>query len=258
MLWNKPIRPRQHKRLKYFYFCDKTHPLADVCGIVYYHRHVASEKIGRWVLRDEHVHHIDGDRTNNLPGNLEVMTKQEHVRHHHPKLDDKVCPTCKAVFTPNTKETICCSMSCSSARITAYLDIDYIKTNIWKIPSTHIAEHLGVSDTALCKICKRNGIDKPPAGYWARVRPDGTVAPVKDKSPKWKHGTQVGYWIGACRCDLCTSAFSATEVRISVLGAVHGSHRTYNYLGCRCDTCRAKHVENRKKRANISAPPSKR
>lgn len=38
--------------------------------------------IGRRLREDECVHHIDGDRTNNAAANLELMTRQEHSRHH--------------------------------------------------------------------------------------------------------------------------------------------------------------------------------
>jgi hypothetical protein len=42
------------------------------------HRVIAAEKIGRALLPNEVVHHIDGDRLNNHPDNLVVMTKHEH------------------------------------------------------------------------------------------------------------------------------------------------------------------------------------
>jgi len=36
---------------------------------------------------------------------------------------------------------------------------------IWESPIRSVAEELGVSDVGLAKICKRNGIPKPPQGY---------------------------------------------------------------------------------------------
>lgn len=46
------------------------------------HRVVAEQKIGRPLRSDEHVHHIDGNKHNNHPDNLEVMTRSEHLRLH--------------------------------------------------------------------------------------------------------------------------------------------------------------------------------
>jgi len=47
------------------------------------HRVVASKKIGR-PLRDYGVvHHKDGNKINNSPRNLQVMTRAQHYKIHH-------------------------------------------------------------------------------------------------------------------------------------------------------------------------------
>jgi len=38
--------------------------------------------IGRRLKKNEIVHHKDGNRANNQIGNLELMTRSEHARHH--------------------------------------------------------------------------------------------------------------------------------------------------------------------------------
>jgi hypothetical protein len=46
------------------------------------HRIIAEEMLGRPLLPGEIVHHIDHDKTNNDPSNLQIMTQAEHARLH--------------------------------------------------------------------------------------------------------------------------------------------------------------------------------
>lgn len=48
------------------------------------HRRVMEQHLGRRLEADECVHHIDGDRTNNVLSNLCVMKRRDHASHHNP------------------------------------------------------------------------------------------------------------------------------------------------------------------------------
>jgi hypothetical protein len=52
-------------------------------GYLLEHRYVMEQVLGRPLERTEHVHHIDGDRANNAPSNLIVLTASQHAQHHH-------------------------------------------------------------------------------------------------------------------------------------------------------------------------------
>ena len=51
-------------------------------GYVRLHRLMIEAKLGRYLERDEVVHHKDGNTFNNAPANLEVTTREDHASHH--------------------------------------------------------------------------------------------------------------------------------------------------------------------------------
>lgn len=52
-------------------------------GYVFESRLIMEKEIGRYLLRHEKVHHINGDITDNRLENLIVLTNKAHMRYHH-------------------------------------------------------------------------------------------------------------------------------------------------------------------------------
>ena len=61
----------------------KDHPRTDAKGYVREHLLIMEQKIGRPVKESEVVHHIDGNKLNNHPDNLKLLSSQsEHMKLH--------------------------------------------------------------------------------------------------------------------------------------------------------------------------------
>ena len=58
------------------------HPNKDNKGYISEHRLIAEQIIGRYLNKDEVVHHINGDKKDNRPSNLLVLSKTEHKKIH--------------------------------------------------------------------------------------------------------------------------------------------------------------------------------
>lgn len=58
------------------------HPHAHADGYVMLHTVVMEQHIGRYLEKDEVVHHINHDRTDNRIENLKLMNKKEHASMH--------------------------------------------------------------------------------------------------------------------------------------------------------------------------------
>ena len=152
-MYDKEIVLRKGLLLGYDYFIDKSHPLASGnSAYVYYHRHVASLKIGRWLKPGEHVHHIDGNRRNNNPENIVILTRSEHAQRHKPQKPPIACAVCgRKVSRTFVKKY--CSLECShkgSRRLEWPLKRQ-LKAELATTTWTAIGKKYGVSDNAVRK-----------------------------------------------------------------------------------------------------------
>lgn len=110
----------------YFYALVPEHPFATSKGYVLYHRIIMENHLKRLLNTDEVVHHLDGNKKNNDISNLELMTRQEHSKHHQSERGRMYvklkCPWCHQVFElpenksflikPSKYNCTCCSKSC--------------------------------------------------------------------------------------------------------------------------------------------------
>lgn len=163
--------------LGYMYSIDKNSPYADVNGKLYQHHYVMGEHIGRPLRDGECVHHIDRDRTNNNLSNLRLMTASDHAKLHAIedrgyRAETRFCRKCSKELIVSVKSSqVYCSRKCCDLDSRLFeIDPQELRALVWSMPTTKVAKILGVSDVAVSQRCKKYGIDKPPRGYWAKVK----------------------------------------------------------------------------------------
>jgi hypothetical protein len=93
----------------YTYAIVPEHPNATINGYVLEHRIVIENTLNRLLTPEEIVHHKDGERKNNRPENLEVMTRVTHGRHHQANVGKQMvrlrCPECERVFVVEKRQS---------------------------------------------------------------------------------------------------------------------------------------------------------
>lgn len=88
------------------------------------HRYVVEKIIGRNLNSDEVVHHKNGDKTDNRPENLEIMTRAEHNKIHSSRMRR---------FTDSDRINICCELISGEGfnSILEKYDISHSTLRIW-------------------------------------------------------------------------------------------------------------------------------
>ena len=111
------------KKGNYLYGVCKEHPRSSKWGYVLLHRLIAENTLGRILQEDEIVHHINHDKYDNRPENLQVMSSSEHGKLHGLDRPRKIailqCPQCNQSFERFDDQTKArtnafCSRSCNA------------------------------------------------------------------------------------------------------------------------------------------------
>lgn len=132
----------------------------------YLHREVAKVAYGD-IPPGYHVHHIDGDKSNNQAVNLEILTNSEHIRKHRPRKKIVICDRCGTEFSIKNKDFLrseqhYCSTTCRDIgqrklprpdAVTLFHQMQSISN--W----SKIGKLYGVSDNTVRKWAKQYDLD---------------------------------------------------------------------------------------------------
>jgi len=147
----------------YEWVYNPDHPAAMAGGMLYIHRKVAYEKFGERALR-EVVHHIDGNRINNAPENIELMmSNAEHIRLHHPwagglPREEMTCATCGRVVAKRGRRRYCSRRCVPIVCKATWPENDVLAALVLGHGYEAVGRSLGVSGAAVKKRMKKRGL----------------------------------------------------------------------------------------------------
>ncbi len=123
-----------------------------------------------------HIHHLDGDWSNNVLNNLQFLCPLCHSQtpSYSRKKSTRISYFCECgvQISRSSKRCHICDQKFGrpqKAKIIWPSDQDLTKM-VWEKPRTLLAQELGVSDKAIAKHCERRGIAQPPRGYWMKIK----------------------------------------------------------------------------------------
>lgn len=122
-------------------------------GYVYEHRYIIENQLKRALRKNEIVHHIDKNRSNNKRSNLQLTTKKQHNIIHYGIRLKSYCADCGTKLT-NSRAKRCIKHSRIAMRKVIWPSREKLKNDINNLNMCAIGRKYGVSNNAVRKWVK--------------------------------------------------------------------------------------------------------